>query len=160
VTIPASSPDHWQTQSQRRNTIEPVIGYEKQDHGLGRNHLKGQESDCFNAPLSGCGSTCESSCELYSYALRNWLNRFLWKAFKHPDTLRQCHLKWQICYYHNRVRSNSFNDWEMSLYYTGILQSRLADPAAPASLALHLILKKMRFVLNHSIVLYSILCLG
>ena len=26
----------------RRNAIEPVIGHEKQDHGLGRNHLKGQ----------------------------------------------------------------------------------------------------------------------
>ncbi|HEY9502437.1 MAG TPA: IS5 family transposase [Pyrinomonadaceae bacterium] len=39
----------------RRNAIEPVIGHEKQNHGLGRNHLKGQEGDRINALLSECG---------------------------------------------------------------------------------------------------------
>jgi hypothetical protein len=37
------------------NAIEPVIGHEKQDHRLGRNHLKGKEGDCINALLSGRG---------------------------------------------------------------------------------------------------------
>jgi hypothetical protein len=29
----------------RRNAIEPVIAHEKQDHGLGRNYLKGKEGE-------------------------------------------------------------------------------------------------------------------
>ncbi|HKQ78806.1 MAG TPA: hypothetical protein VJ810_34225 [Blastocatellia bacterium] len=40
----------------RRNAIEPVIGHEKQDHGLGRNDLKGQEGDRINALLSHLAS--------------------------------------------------------------------------------------------------------
>ena len=39
----------------RRAAIEPVIGHLKQEHGLGRNHLLGQEGDRINALLTGCG---------------------------------------------------------------------------------------------------------
>lgn len=41
--------------SKRRNAIEPVIGHTKQDHALKRNYLKGQQGDCINALLAGCG---------------------------------------------------------------------------------------------------------
>jgi transposase, IS5 family len=39
----------------RRNAIEPVIGHTKQEHGLGRNYLKGEVGDRINALLAGCG---------------------------------------------------------------------------------------------------------
>lgn len=39
----------------RRSAIEPIIGHSKQEHGLGRNYLKGQQGDCMNALLVGCG---------------------------------------------------------------------------------------------------------
>jgi IS5 family transposase len=39
----------------QRSAIEPVIGHLKQEHGLERNHLLGQEGDCINALLTGCG---------------------------------------------------------------------------------------------------------
>jgi len=39
----------------RRSAIEPVIGHGKQDHGMGRNYLRGESGDRVNALLSGCG---------------------------------------------------------------------------------------------------------
>jgi IS5 family transposase len=39
----------------RRSAIEPVIGHSKNDHGLGRNYLRGETGDRVNALLSGCG---------------------------------------------------------------------------------------------------------
>jgi IS5 family transposase len=39
----------------RRSAIEPVIGHLKQEHGMHRNHLLGQEGDRINALLTGCG---------------------------------------------------------------------------------------------------------
>jgi IS5 family transposase len=38
-----------------RSAIEPVIGHLKQEHGMQRNHLLGQEGDRINALLTGCG---------------------------------------------------------------------------------------------------------
>lgn len=39
----------------RRSAIEPVIEHLKDDHGMERNHLLGQEGDQINAMLTGCG---------------------------------------------------------------------------------------------------------
>jgi hypothetical protein len=36
----------------RRAAIEPVIGHLKDDHRMGRNHLKGREGDRINAVLA------------------------------------------------------------------------------------------------------------
>ena len=58
----------------RRNAIEPVIGHEKQEHGLGRNHLKGQEGDRVNALLAGCGFNLRKLLRAFSCALQNWLS--------------------------------------------------------------------------------------
>lgn len=58
----------------RRNAIEPVIGHDKHDHGLERNHLKGQEGDRINALLSGCGFNLRKLLRAFSSALRNWLS--------------------------------------------------------------------------------------
>jgi IS5 family transposase len=63
----------------RRNAIEPVIGHEKQDHGLGRNHLKGQEGDRINALLAGCGFNLRKLLRAFSCALRNWLSGLIFK---------------------------------------------------------------------------------
>ena len=39
----------------RRAAIEPVIGHAKDGHRMGRNHLKGRESDRANAVLAAAG---------------------------------------------------------------------------------------------------------
>jgi len=56
----------------RRSAIEPVIGHLKQEHGLERNHLLGQEGDRINALLTGCG-----------FNLRK-----LWRFFKEAMSLQ------------------------------------------------------------------------
>ncbi len=63
----------------RRNAIEPVIGHEKQDHRLGRNHLKGKEGDRINALLSGCGFNLRKLLRAFSCALKNWLSGLVFK---------------------------------------------------------------------------------
>ena len=39
----------------RRAAVEPVIGHLKDDHRMGRNHLKGREGDRINAVLAAAG---------------------------------------------------------------------------------------------------------
>jgi transposase, IS5 family len=56
----------------RRSAIEPVIGHLKQEHGMQRNHLLGQEGDRINALLTGCG-----------FNLRK-----LWRFFKSAGSLQ------------------------------------------------------------------------
>ncbi len=51
----------------RRSAIEPVIGHLKQDNGMQRNYLQGEEGDKINALLSGCG-----------FNMRKLLKVFLW----------------------------------------------------------------------------------
>ena len=65
----------------RRNAIEPVISHDKHDHGLCRNHLKGQEGDRINAILSGCGYNMRKLLRAFSFALRNWLSGLVFKPF-------------------------------------------------------------------------------
>lgn len=57
---------------QRRSAIEPVIEHLKHGHGMGRNHLLGQEGDRINAMLTGCG-----------FSLRK-----LWRFFKAAVSLQ------------------------------------------------------------------------
>jgi IS5 family transposase len=55
----------------RRAAIEPVIGHLKDDHLMGRNHLKGREGDRINAVLASAG---------YNFRLLlRWLAR-IWRA--------------------------------------------------------------------------------
>jgi transposase, IS5 family len=63
----------------RRSAIEPVIGHNKQDHGLERNHLKGKEGDRINALLAGCGFNLRKLLRAFSCALRNWLSEMVFK---------------------------------------------------------------------------------
>jgi IS5 family transposase len=55
----------------RRSAIEPVIGHLKQDHRMKRNYLRGEDGDCINALLVGCG-----------FNLRKLLRVFLWLIFR------------------------------------------------------------------------------
>jgi IS5 family transposase len=53
----------------RRAAIEPVIGHLKDDHRMGRNHLKGRDGDRINAVLAAAG---------YNFRLlRRWFERLL-----------------------------------------------------------------------------------
>lgn len=63
----------------RRSAIEPIIGHLKAEHGMGRNHLLGEEGDRINALLSGCG-----------FNMRKLLRAFLWPI-----------LRWLIYRYHD-----------------------------------------------------------
>jgi IS5 family transposase len=54
----------------RRSAIEPVIGHLKQDHGLERNHLLGQEGDRINALLTGCGFNLRKLWRFFKSAVR------------------------------------------------------------------------------------------
>jgi IS5 family transposase len=58
----------------RRSAIEPVIGHLKQDHRLKRNYLQGENGDCINALLAGCG-----------FNLRKLLRVFLWLMLGWPE---------------------------------------------------------------------------
>lgn len=71
----------------RRNAIEPVIGHDKHDHGLGRNHLKGKEGDRINALLAGCGFNLRKLLRAFSCALRNWLSEIVFKLNTEPHRL-------------------------------------------------------------------------
>ena len=57
----------------RRAAVEPVIGHLKDDHRMGRNHLKGRDGDRINAVLAAAG---------YNFSLLRrwfqWLLRALW----------------------------------------------------------------------------------
>jgi IS5 family transposase len=53
----------------RRAAVEPVIGHVKDDHRMGRNHLKGREGDRINAVLAAAGYN-------FSLLLR-WLEELL-----------------------------------------------------------------------------------
>lgn len=63
----------------RRNAIEPVIGHDKHDHGLGRNHLKGEEGDRINALLSGCGFNLRKLLRAFSCAFGKWPSEIVFK---------------------------------------------------------------------------------
>jgi IS5 family transposase len=53
----------------RRAVIEPVIGHLKDDHRMGRNHLKGRDGERINAVLAAAG---------YNFSLlRRWFERLL-----------------------------------------------------------------------------------
>lgn len=64
---------------QRRSAIEPVIGHDKHDHGLGRNYLKGPAGDRSNALLASCGFNLRKLLRAFSCARRNWLAGRLFK---------------------------------------------------------------------------------
>lgn len=63
----------------RRNAIEPVIGHNKDDHGLERNYLKGQEGDRVNALLSSCGFNLRKLLRAFSCAWQLWLSELAFK---------------------------------------------------------------------------------
>jgi hypothetical protein len=71
----------------RRNAIEPVIGHDKHDHGLERNHLKGKAGDRINALLSGCGFNLRKLLRAFSGALQNWLSETVFKLNTEPHRL-------------------------------------------------------------------------
>jgi len=65
----------------RRSAIEPVIGHLKQDHRMKRNYLRGQDGDCINALLVGCG-----------FNLRKLTRVFFWLIFGWPEQALEINL--------------------------------------------------------------------
>ncbi len=57
----------------RRAAIEPVIGHLKQDNGMQRNYLQGQDGDKINALLSGCGFNMRKLLKVFLLPKRIWL---------------------------------------------------------------------------------------
>jgi IS5 family transposase len=53
----------------RRAAVEPVVGYLKGDHRMGRNHLKGRDGDRINAVLAAVGYNLS--------LLRRWFEKLL-----------------------------------------------------------------------------------
>jgi len=58
----------------RRAAIEPVIGHLKQDNGMQRNHLRGEEGDKINALMSGCGFNMRKLLKAFSWP--KWIALF------------------------------------------------------------------------------------
>jgi IS5 family transposase len=61
----------------RRNAIEPIIGHEKSDHRLERNHLSGELGDKLNAIFSACGFNIKKLLRAFWPQLQNWLDCLL-----------------------------------------------------------------------------------
>jgi IS5 family transposase len=67
----------------RRSSIEPIIGHLKNDNGMSKNWLKGEDGDMINALLSGCG-----------YNMRKLLRFFfvlILKLIKKCFSIEYCH---------------------------------------------------------------------
>lgn len=64
----------------RRSAVEPIIGHAKQDHRMGRNHLKGKIGDATNAILAAAGFNFRKLIRAYARIflrlLFEWLSAF------------------------------------------------------------------------------------
>jgi len=61
----------------RRNAIEPIIGHQKSEHRLHRNHLSGELGDSMNVLLSACGFNIKKLLRAFWLWIRNTLERAL-----------------------------------------------------------------------------------
>ncbi len=59
----------------RRAAIEPIIGHLKNDNGMSKNWLKGEDGDRINAILSGCGFNMRKLLSFLFVSLYNVLKR-------------------------------------------------------------------------------------
>lgn len=61
----------------RRNAIEPIIGHQKSEHRLNRNHLAGELGDQMNALLSACGFNIKKLIRAFCPLLRQLIMMLL-----------------------------------------------------------------------------------
>ena len=61
----------------RRNAIEPIIGHQKSEHRLHRNHLAGELGDSMNVLFSACGFNLKKLLRAFWLWIRNTLGRLL-----------------------------------------------------------------------------------
>jgi IS5 family transposase len=66
----------------RRNAIEPIIGHQKSEHRLHRNHLAGELGDSMNVLLSACGFNIKKLLRAFWLWIRNMLERLLGRNFQ------------------------------------------------------------------------------
>lgn len=66
----------------RRNAIEPIIGHEKSDHRLERNHLAGELGDSLNAILSACGFNLKKLVRAFCVWLKIAAKAYLGNQFR------------------------------------------------------------------------------
>lgn len=69
----------------RRAAIEPVIGHEKSDYGLGRNYLKGEAGDKINAMLAAS-----------AFNFKSWMRKVVAGIIFVLNYLKWCAKKWRI----------------------------------------------------------------
>jgi transposase, IS5 family len=72
VVIPIIAPPI-RREMRRRAAIEPVIGHLKDDHRMGRNHLKGRDGDRINTVLAAAGYNFSLLRRWFERLLREWL---------------------------------------------------------------------------------------
>lgn len=58
----------------RRNAIEPIIGHEKSDHRLERNHLAGELGDKLNVVFAAAGFNIKKLLRAFWPQVQNWLD--------------------------------------------------------------------------------------
>jgi IS5 family transposase len=58
----------------RRNAIEPIIGHQKSDHRLNRNHLAGELGDQLNVIFSACGFNIKKLLRAFWLWIQNIIN--------------------------------------------------------------------------------------
>jgi len=79
----------------RRSAIEPIIGHLKNDNGMSKNWLKGEDGDMINALLSGCGYNMKKLIRFFFVLILEWIK----KCFLFPV----CRQTWH--FYHHRYCS-------------------------------------------------------
>jgi IS5 family transposase len=61
----------------RRAAIEPIIGHLKNDNGMSKNWLKGEDGDMINALLSGCGYNMRKLLRFFFVPIFKWIKKCL-----------------------------------------------------------------------------------
>ena len=65
----------------RRAAIEPIIGHLKNDNGMSKNWLKGEDGDMINALLSACGYNMRKLLRFFFVPILRWLKNLLFSKF-------------------------------------------------------------------------------
>ncbi|HDR15599.1 MAG TPA: hypothetical protein ENN79_09010 [Desulfobacteraceae bacterium] len=68
---------HVRSLYKRRAAIEPIIGHLKNDNGMSKNWLKGEEGDMLNALLCACGYNMRKLIRFLFVPILRWLKKHL-----------------------------------------------------------------------------------
>ena len=69
----------------RRAAIEPIIGHLKNDNGMSKNWLKGEDGDMINALLSGCGYNMRKLLSFLFVPIYSMIKKLFFQIFSEYD---------------------------------------------------------------------------